>query len=72
LLLFAATSAAASAPFFVGCHSRATVGKRIANEFFEVTILPEHSGHPLPWVVRLATVELQTWSGFFKHCQKAL
>jgi hypothetical protein len=63
----AVTSKGVSRPFFVGCHSRARLGLRLASAFVTDGRMPAQKGHrPCP-CVRLPTLALQTWSAPFGH-----
>jgi hypothetical protein len=62
----ATTSAAVSWPFFSGCHSRATRGKRAARLLVGDTFLFAQYGQPAPRVL-LFGLARQTWSGPAAH-----
>jgi hypothetical protein len=56
-------------PFFVGCHSAVTTGKRAASELVIETFCPMQHGHPvgLFFFVRLAGEDSHSWSGPSGH-----
>ena len=61
------TSFGVSGRFLVRCHSAATIGARVANEFVIDGRLPAQNGQPLPGRVRTVTCCSQMWSPPLPH-----